>query len=98
MENNKKLTAEMVNANSKAEEIKVAEENKKKKANKKDGFFKKAGKKIKEVFSEIRLVSWPTFSKVLKQTGVVVLVTVIFMICIALFDWPLSILLTKVTG
>ncbi len=98
MGNDKKLTTDAVTANSKAEEIKTVEAKQKKKANKKEGFFKRTGKKIKEVFSEIKLVSWPTFGKVVKQTGVVILVVVAFLACVALFDWPLSVLLKMLTG
>ncbi|MCQ2399857.1 MAG: preprotein translocase subunit SecE [Clostridia bacterium] len=91
MEENKKLTADTINANSKAESIKAAE--KKKNKTKKPGFFSKIGKKMKEVFSEIKLVSWPTFGKVVKQTGVVLLVVIVFLVCIAVFDYPLTLLL-----
>ena len=98
MKEDKKLTASAVNANSKAEGIKAAEEKKKKKEKKGPGFFAKIGKKIKEVWSELKLVSWPTFPKVVKQTGVVLLVVLIFLVLIALFDWPLSLLLKAIAG
>ncbi len=100
MEKEKKLTTDAVTANSKADEITTADEKKKKanqkaakKAKKKGGF----GKKVKDVFSEIKLVSWPTFGKIVKQTGIVILVVVAFLACIALFDWPLSVLLKTLT-
>ncbi|MBO7187720.1 MAG: preprotein translocase subunit SecE [Clostridia bacterium] len=96
MEDNKKLTADL-SANSKAKEIKATEKKKNNK-NKKPGFFAKIGKKIKEMWSELKLVSWPTFPKVLKQTGIVIVVVLVFLVCIALFDWPLTVLLTKITG
>lgn len=51
---------------------------------KKDKFKKKekkpnvVGKKLKEVGSELKKVSWPSFPKVVKQTGVVIAVVLIF--------------------
>ncbi len=96
MEDNKKLSAESVNANSKADAIKA---NDKKKSKKKgNGFFAKIGRKLKEMWSELKSVSWPTFPKVVKQTGVVIAVVLVFLVCISLFDWPLSIALRWLTG
>ena len=45
-----------------------------KKKDKKPGFFKRMASKIKDVFSELKKVSWPTFGKVVKQTGIVLFV------------------------
>jgi preprotein translocase subunit SecE len=95
MEDNKKLTAD-IGANSKAKEINAVEKkkkNNKNNKNKKPGFFAKIGRKLKEMWSELKLVSWPTFPKVVKQTGIVIAVVVVFLVCIALFDWPLTVLL-----
>ncbi len=68
----------------------------KKKDNKKPGFFKKIGRWFKETFAELKKVSWPTFGKVLKQTGVVVVVVLIFLIVITGFDTGLYSLLKLV--
>lgn len=38
----------------------------------------KLARKLKETGSELKKVSWPPFSKVLKQTGVVLAMVVIF--------------------
>ncbi len=57
-----------------------------KKKDKKPGFFKRMGSKIKDVFSELKKVSWPTFGKVVKQTGIVLVVVLIFLIVITAFD------------
>lgn len=95
MEDNKKLSADAINANSKAEEIRRTEKKKKKKGN---GFFAKIGKKIKEIWSELKLVSWPTFPDVLKKTGVVLAVVLVFLICITVFDYPLSIAFKAMMG
>ena len=62
------------------------EVNKAKKKDKKPGFFKKIGAKLKDVFSELKKVSWPTFGKVVKQTGIVLVVVLIFLVVITAFD------------
>ena len=97
MEKNKKLTAESLNDNSQVAEVKTVDkkDNKKKK---KPGFFAKIGKKLKEMFSELKQVSRPTLPKVIKQTGVVLVVVIVFLVCIGLFDWPLLYLLNLLTG
>lgn len=66
--------------------------------NKKPNIFKRIGKKFKEVFSEIKKVSWPTFGKVVKQTGVVLGVVLLFTIVITLFDFGLGQLLSLLTS
>ena len=71
-----------------------------KKAKKKDGkpgFFKRTGAKIKDVFSELKKVSWPTFGKVVKQTGVVIAVVLIFLVFITAFDFGLFNLLKLIS-
>ncbi len=78
----------------KVEAKKVKPKNKDKKPN----FFVRMGKKIKEVFSELKKVSWPSFSKVMKQTGVVLGVVSLFLVVIALMDFGLSQLLTLLTS
>lgn len=62
----------------------------KKNEKKKEFFLKKWGKKIKEVFAEIKKVSWPSFSKVVKQTGIVIGVVLVFAAVITLIDFGLS--------
>ena len=54
------------------------------------------GAKIKDVFSELKKVSWPTFSKVVKQTGIVLVVVLLFLIVITAFDFGLLQLLNLV--
>ncbi len=41
---------------------------------------------FKDFFSELKKVTWPSFSKVLKQTGVVLMVTVCFLLVLMAFD------------
>ena len=54
--------------------------------NKKPGFFARIGAKIKDVFSELKKVSWPSFGKVVKQTGIVLAVVIVFLVVITAFD------------
>ncbi len=61
-----------------------------KKKSDKPGFFKRMGTKIKDVFSELKKVSWPTFGKVVKQTCVVLIVVLLFLIVITAFDTGLT--------
>jgi len=56
---------------------------------KKPNIFKRMGAKIKDVFSELKKVSWPKFSKVVKQTGIVLAVVAIFLVVITAFDFGL---------
>ncbi len=51
------------------------------------------GKRFKEIFSELKKVSWPTFAKVVKQTGVVLVVVMFFLVIIGVTDVVLSSLL-----
>ena len=67
------------------------------KKNKKPGFFKRLGAKIKDIFSELKKVSWPSFAKVVKKTGVVLLVVAIFLVVITAFDFGLYNLLVLVS-
>ena len=73
-------------------EKKVVEKKETKKNNGKKGpnFFVKVWTKIKEVWSELKKITWPSFGKVLKQTGVVLAVVLVFLIAITLMDLGLS--------
>jgi len=50
----------------------------KKVVKKKEKKQSKTGKKIKETASELKKVTWPTFGSVVKKTGVVLTVVLIF--------------------
>jgi len=67
-----------------------------KKKDKKPGFFKRFGMKAKDIFSELKKVNWPTFAKVLKKTGVVLAVVLVFLVVIFAFDTGLLELLKLV--
>ena len=59
---------------------------KEKKKNKKPGIFKRMGMKAKDVFSELKKVNWPGFAKVVKKTGIVLAVVLVFLVVIFAFD------------
>ena len=54
----------------------------KKDKNKKPNFFVRMGRKIKETFSELKRVTWPSFGKALKATGVVLAIVLIFLVLV----------------
>jgi len=68
-----------------------------KKKEKKPNFFTRIGSKIKDVFSELKKVSWPSFAKIVKQTGIVLVVVLIFLVIITAFDFGLLELLKLVS-
>ena len=77
-----------------SEEKKVVKKDKK--PNAVAGFFKGLGRKFKEMFSELKKVTWPDFAKVVKQTGVVLGVVLVFLVVIAGVDFCLEQLLQLV--
>ena len=58
---------------------------------KKPNWFKSLG-------SELKKVTWPTFGKVVKQTGVVIGVTLFFLVVVGLFDTGLAALYNLLIG
>ena len=70
----------------------------KKNAAKKPNIFKRMGRKIKEIFSERKKVTWPTFGTTLKQLGVVIAVVLVFLVLITGVDSLLGWLVSLVTA
>lgn len=66
--------------------------------NKKPNWFKKVGAKFKETFSELKRVSWPKFTTVLKTTGVVLVIVFVFLVAVTGVDSLLSWLLRLITN
>ena len=64
---------------------------------KKPNIFVRAGRKLKETFSELKRVTWPTFPKVLKSTGVVLVVVLAFLIVVTAINSGLDALLGLIT-
>lgn len=54
--------------------------------NKKPNWFRRVGAKLKETFSELKRVSWPKFTTVLKTTGVVLVIVAAFLIAVTGVD------------
>jgi preprotein translocase SecE subunit len=65
---------------------------------KKGNIFVRFGKKCKEVFSELKRVTWPTFPKVVKSTCVVIVVVLIFNVTVTLINYGLQWLLDLITS
>lgn len=69
----------------------INKDNKKKKEKKNgEGFFKRLGRKISAIFSELKKVVWPGFGKVVKQTLVVLGVVIVFAVVLLLIDLGLG--------
>ena len=69
-----------------------------KKGEKKPNFFARIGRKIKETFSELKRVTWPTLPQALKATGVVIVIVLIFLVVITAINFGLSELLQLLTN
>lgn len=67
------------------------------KEEKKPNIFVRMGRKIKEVFSELKRVTWPTFPKVVKATCVVLVVVLIFTVVVTGINQGLQALLELIT-
>ena len=74
--------------NEKLEQTKPAKSEKKKDA--KPGIFARIGKWFKEMRSELKKVVWPTGKQTLNNTVIVIVCCIIVGICIWLFDWLAS--------
>lgn len=60
--------------------------------------FKKMANYFREVKSELKKVIWPTFGKVAKNTGIVLVAIVISAALIALFDYAFMLIFRKLLG
>ena len=65
---------------------------------KKTNIFVRMGRKLKETFSELKRVTWPSFPKVLKSTGVVLVVVLVFLVAVTGINFFLQWLLDLVTN
>ena len=66
--------------------------------NKKPSWFRRVGAKFKETFSELKRVTWPKFTTVLKTTGVVLVVVAAFLLVVTGIDYGLGELLDVITN
>ena len=65
---------------------------------KKPNIFVRMGRKLKETFSELKRVTWPTFPKVVKSTCIVLVVVVVFLVVVTGINQLLQFLLELLTG
>ncbi len=65
---------------------------------KKPNIFVRMGRRLKETFSELKRVSWPTFPKVLRGTCVVLVVVLAFTVVVTGINYGLQELLRLVTS
>ena len=65
---------------------------------KKPNIFVRAGRRIKETFSELKRVTWPTFPKVVKATCVVLVVVLAFTVVATGINYGLQALLDLITN
>lgn len=82
----------------KAEKPVVEKKKAKKDKNKKPNIFVRFWKKCKEVFSELKKVTWPTVDKILKSTGIVIVVVLAFMFIVTALDTGFGELLALLTN
>ena len=65
--------------------------------NAKPNVFVRMGRRLKETFSELKRVTWPTLPKALKATGVVIVIVVVFMVIVTGVNYGFSELLELLT-
>ncbi|MCD7728820.1 MAG: preprotein translocase subunit SecE [Clostridia bacterium] len=64
---------------------------------KKPNIFVRMGRRLKETFSELKRVTWPSFPKVVKSTGVVLVVVLVFLVVVTGINFGLQALLDLIT-
>ncbi len=64
----------------------------------KPNIFVRMGRRLKETFSELKRVTWPTFPKVIKGTCVVLVVVAIFTVVVTAINYGLQELLGLITS
>ena len=65
---------------------------------KKPNIFVRMGRKLKEVFSELKKVTWLSFGKVIKSTGAVLAVVIVFLVVFTAINYGLGALLDLITS
>lgn len=93
----------VIEDNAKAEkevkEVKDKKEQNKKNKKKANAPEKKTlGQKIRAIFSELKKVTWPTFREACKQTGIVLLIVIIFSLVLLGFNLLLGWLFGLIVG
>ncbi|MCD8294530.1 MAG: preprotein translocase subunit SecE [Clostridia bacterium] len=65
---------------------------------KKPNIFVRMGRRLKETFSELKRVTWPSFPKVVKATVVVLVVVLAFTVVVTAINFGLQALLDLLTS
>ena len=84
----------MAKSNEKDVEKKPAKADK----NQKPNIFVRMGRRLKETFSELKNVTWPTVPKALKATGVVLVIVLIFLVIVTAVNIGFTYFLEFLTG
>ena len=63
----------------------------------KPNFFKRIWIKIKETWSELKKVTWPSFKTVVKSTGVIIAVVLVFTVALFGIDTVLGLIFKAFT-
>ena len=71
---------------------------KKKDKDKKPNIFVRMGRRLKETFSELKRVTWPTFGAAVKATGVVLVIVLIFTVVVTAVNFGFAELLELLTS
>ncbi len=66
--------------------------------NKKPNIFVRMGRRLKETFSELKRVTWPTVPKALKATGVVLVIVLAFTVIVTCVNVGFTELLKLLTN
>ena len=82
----------------KSTEKELEKREKKQDKNKKPNVFVRMGRKLKETFSELKRVTWPSFGAALKATGVVIVIVLIFTVVVTGVNTGFSELLKLITN
>ena len=67
-------------------------------AAKKPNIFVRMGRKLKEVFSELKKVTWPSFGKEVKSPGAGLPVVIAFLVVFGAINYGLGALLDLITS
>ena len=74
------------------------DKSKKQDKNKKPNVFVRMGRKLKETIGELKRVTWPTFGKALKATGIVLGIVLAFIVVVTGVNYGFSELLKFLTS
>ena len=80
-----------------SEQKTAPKKDKKQNKDKKPNVFVRMGRKLKETFSELKRVTWPSFGKALKATGIVLVIVLAFTFIVTGVNYGFSELLQFIT-